>query len=46
MNYASNEIDPDFLLVTWRNPVACSECEKIITDYDYYYFEKRNVDPQ
>lgn len=44
MNYATNEIDPDYLIVTWKEPVDCNECKKVITDYDYYYYEKRNVD--
>jgi len=44
MTYSTGEPNNDFLLVTWKNPVPCSECGEIITDYDYFYYEKRSLD--
>jgi hypothetical protein len=44
MTYSTGEPNNDFLLVTWQNPIPCSECGEIITDYDYFYYEKNKVD--
>jgi hypothetical protein len=42
--FSSGEPDNNYILVTWQNPVPCSECGEIITDYDYFYYEKRSLD--
>lgn len=34
----------NYRLFTWKNPVKCNECNEYIDDYEYYYYEKRNVD--
>eukprot|EP00743_Colponemidia_sp_Colp-15_P010245 GILK01011263.1.p1 GENE.GILK01011263.1~~GILK01011263.1.p1 ORF type:complete len:1014 (+),score=191.11 GILK01011263.1:62-3103(+) len=45
-NYTEGGIQPDWVQQTWMYPHKCSECDRYITDFEYYYFEKRNVDKQ
>jgi hypothetical protein len=35
---------PGFMYFTWASPQKCDECGDYISDYEYYYFEKRSVD--
>lgn len=43
-NYSDGDMDNEYTLLTWKNPAPCSECNKFINDYEYYYFEKRSLD--
>lgn len=42
--YSTGEVDTDYMLVTWQNPTPCSECGELITDYDYFYYQKKMLD--
>lgn len=39
-----NEPAGEFDYFTWRQPTKCDECQAVIMDFAYYYFEKRSVD--
>jgi len=41
--YCSDELEDGFVLSTWRNPVPCESCDRFITEYEFYYYEKRSV---
>ena len=44
MKHNDGKLDPDYELVTWVNPVRCEECNKFILEFEYFYYEKRNID--
>ena len=44
IKHNDGDLDEDYILCTWKNPVKCSECGSYILTYDYYYYEKRNID--
>lgn len=44
--YCSDEIEPNNMLCTWKNPTKCEGCDQFITDYEYYYYEKRSVNKE
>ena len=39
-----DKIDENYQKQTWKNPRQCSECSEWIQEYDYWYYEKRNLD--
>ena len=44
--YNLGEVQENVRYFTWKNPVQCSDCGEYIDDYEYFYYEKRNIDKQ
>jgi len=42
-HYCIDELEEDYALSTWRRPVKCEACDQFITDYEFYYYEKRSL---
>ncbi len=42
-SYSTGELEAGYEFFTWKNPSKCHECDKYISEYEYYAFEKYSL---
>ena len=44
INNSNDEVAEGYIKQTWRSPTRCVVCGQFIQDFEYYFYEKRNLD--